>query len=527
MRFDQTEQLIPVLTADKDTISSQAGKLIFDVAFLTEMDPEPARLPEARAWFAELDKRHPFLPYFLSQDSEDTQIPLYASMLVPFTVEGDSLQFDRQKLEMFAVRKIQEINVFCSKYDLDPRSCIRQFCEQLHLDVIEEVVDQPSEFPFEPEKITSPFLLEFFENGYYFHTIDASDEPVLFCLIEDPMGVYYAASILDIQLFASAYYPVICIEMTIFDQPDNPLKMAFVYNVDIERHRQELYSYTEMNYITCNFLYKEKEALYYGFARAIDLPDEIRERIRRIILDASNMLRVIPKEARSFSKGVEEFFLSMTPEAKASSDDGDSLAESSSKIDKKAEAAEIGKNTAPEALASPSTAQVEDSKASDEAHGNDALEGTTPRELQEEQEAPKSEPDILEYIEMKNEENKADAVIDQRRVVKLPNEDKIPSSILPESIQRITKALSKPMRRTNKSITDELVITPAPKKVISRDEDQLERLSRRLLIMQNNLERTERENMRLSMELNAAHEEIERLRRDNLELESRWWKFWK
>lgn len=500
MDFSDAEESLALLTMDYDNISNYVGKLIFDDTELEDIAPEPADIPEAREWYQELDKRHPYIPYFLSGPDKQ-QVALYTSMLVPFTVEGNSLKFDKHKLEIYAVEKIQAINIFCAEHELDPREPIRNFCEALHLDVIEEVMDEPGEYPFEPEKINSPFLQDFFKTGYYFHTIDASDEPVLFALVDDPTAVYYADSILNLELFSSEYYPVVAMEMTTFDQPDNPLKMTFVYNIDVERHRKELSAYADMSYITCNFMFMKDGELLHCFTRAIDLPIEIRSKIRSIMLDASNLLRAIPKDSRDFSLAVEELFENINNDKPISNIKPEST-----------EGADDDSSDGIEIM------EEFDSSEIDETH-----ESAKPGTGEQTRLALGEEPDILDEMEISDEEYEEQT----KEKYRTPYDTTIPTSVLPESIQKITKALSKPVRKPKKNISEELAITPAPKKVVARDEDQLEKTARRLLIMQNNLERSERENIRLSNELRQAQEEIERLRRDNMELENRWWKFWK
>jgi hypothetical protein len=570
MRFDTAAELFEILTADDDTIKEQEGKLLLDCADLeSEFGPDPALSPQVRAWFEELDRRWPFLPYFLLRDPDAQQFPLLTSMRVPFQAEGDALRFNRHKLELFAIEKIQTVNGFAAEHNLDVREMIRQFCEQLHLDVIEEVVNKPSPYPFEPEVITSPFLRDFFDTGYYFHTIDASDEAVLYALVDDPNTVYYADTALSIELFRAEEYPVLSLELTVFDVPDNPLKMTFVYNIDLERHRNELYAYAEMSFLMSNFLYKEAGVLYYGFTRAIELPDALREQIRTLVLDAGNLLRAIPKEARDFTRAVEKLFAHRARQAGLLSEDTATVPtpDNEPEFVQAPEAGEFAPapdaqgddsqaafvpddapdNAPDDAVDDAPKAQAAETESSWDVHADERPFTLTPPPVKrgkgKSNRHGDETPDILEEYalgapEPEPEKPRPPAIAprvaadpsgmdDQRRVLRSPYDTSIPTSVLPESIQRITKALSKPMRRGQANATEELSITPAPKKVISRDEDPIERLSRRLLIMQNNMERIERDNIRLKQELKASREEIERLQRENLNLESRWWKFWK
>ncbi|RJO67984.1 MAG: DUF1817 domain-containing protein [Myxococcales bacterium] len=612
-----TDELIDALVADDDTISKQEGKLFWDFSEFDDEGVEPGEIPALRDYVAALDARHPYLPYFLSLDEGASQLALYVSLLVSFSIEGETIRFDRQSLERFAVQKIEAISRFAAEHGIDPRARIRRFCEALHLDVIEEMVEEKGPYPFVPERITSPFLIEFFKTGYYFHTIDASDEPVLFSLVDDPTAAYYADASLSVELFPSGYYPVVALEMTIYDIPENPLKMTFVYNVELEQHRRELHAYAEMSYISTNFLYREKGELFYAFTRAVELPDDLRIAMRGLVLQASNLLRAVPKEARNFTRAVEELFAykARSPEEKPQApalsivappsdegagpaaaepplppeepaiDDGIPIGEPEippppenrepafsfaeepepPRKDEKSERAfslgETSREHDPNwRLDEPAAAPLSGAADwADQANSQDNfVEGArliakVPRsktksaeKKQPAEEAhPKTEPKAvpsarapeilgeMEVLDGRPEPADAgpaeedDGVAGQRRALRSPYDSSIPTSVLPESIQRITKALSKPLRRSPQSVTEALTIAPAPKKVMMRSEDQLERLSRRLMIMQNNTEKTERENLRLLNELKTAREEIERLQRENLSLESRWWKFWK
>ncbi len=521
--FRKAEELIELLCSDEETIRDQDGKLFLDLSAFAESGREAFEDDAVRAWVIELDRRYPFLPYFLFPRPEQAQIRHYAAHFVPFFHEGDRLQFDRQKLEHFALEKIKAIHAFCTEHDLDPRESIRRLCEQLDLDVIEEVAEEKHPYPFEPEIITSPFLKDFFESGYYFHTIDASDEPVLFILVEDPVAAYYAKLDLDIEFFNSSAYPVISLEMSLYDIPEAPMKMSFVFNVDVERHCQELYAYSEMSYITTNFLFNRDGNLYYAFTRAVDLSDALREQIRSLILEASNRLRVIPKESRSFSQAVSELFASKAggePEMEspdAGEESGEDISADSAEPETEFEEVEEEEWPQGDPESGDSEAVFAARKAVEPAPEGKAGDSDSLEILQE-----------IEIVTGSMDELPASGGLsDQQWAAPSPHPSDIPASVLPESIQRITRALSKPVRRPAKNVTEELAVKPAPKKVVMRNEDQLERLSRRLLIMQNKLEKVQRENIRLRNELNNDREEIERLQRENLALENSKWKFWK
>lgn len=522
--YDPVEKFFAQVSEGERTVAAYVGKVAFDLDALCDESSTPEEIPDVRDWFFEVDRRFPFIPVLLTPDEEQGQIVLYASLLVSFTPEGDSIRFDKQKLAMFAVDKIKAIQHFCREHGLDPRPSVRRFCDALNLNVGEEMEDSDSAYPFEPEKITSPFLIDFFRDGYNFHTIDASEEPVLFALVDDPLSAYDARTDVEVALFPTEFHPIITLDLTVYDIPDNPLKMSFVYNVDLERHRRELNAYAEMPYITGNFLFKQNGELFYAFTKAVDLDGEVRARLRTLSLEASNLLRAIPKPSRNFSRAVETLFRSKgTPPG-----------------------GERTPSTAPAGEAPPEPADASERPVTDALQEEMALsEGSPSEALPEPADAPTlseeartlSDIEILQEFQVdepeKPEENEPetadDGVLDQQRALRSPYEGPIPSHILDERIQRVTKALSKPLRKPARSVTDELAVRPDSKRVVVRDreEDPVERLSRRLVIMQNNVERVERENIRLNAEIKAAREEIDRLRQENLALENRWWKFWK
>ena len=517
--FDSADELMSTLTADNNTVKTHEGKLFLDFKTPGETEGLSVEDSEVAAWFETFDKRHPYLFFFIHGEGENSQIRRAAGLVVPNVPEGKDIRFDGQKLERFALEKITAINSFCAEHDTDPKPTIRRFCRELGLDIIEEMTEEQNAYPFEPEKITSAFLLEFFDTGYYFHTIDASDEPVLFILVDDPATAYYADAGLEIELFPSPHYPVISLEMTLYDIPESPMKMSFVYNVDIERHRSELYAYSEMKYITTTILFKENGVLHYGFTKAVDLSEELRKQIPGLIIASSNQLRAIPKEGRDFTRAVEDLFIlksEAAPEKKpeAGENYGADAAESAvedAKIPRSPEKWQAGDKF--------SFVEKEEERVHQtELFGSDGKPSAGKKPYAG------AEPEILEEIDLEMNDEPENG---GSRVLRPSSGSDIPTSVLPESIQRITKALSKPIRRSVISVADELAITPAPKTVVLRNEDPLERLSRRLLIVEAKLETSKRENLRLKDELKETREETKRLGRENLSLENRKWRFWK
>lgn len=559
-------KLFPAKGEKQDTISRLTGKLFLDLDDLLKSGQVGTGDPVLRAYFQALDRELPHLPLFLARSPEAGQLLLYTSFLVDHEPDGDHLRFDKPQLERFALNKVRAIHEFCQEQKLDARPAIRAFCKELNLEVFEELESGKPQYPFEPERITSEFLIHFFEHGYHFHTIDSSDEPVLFALVDDPERAYYAQTSLELKLFRSTSFPVIHLEFTVFDEPDNPLTMSFLYNVEQAKHRQELAAYAEMAYLTTNFLFKNEGELFYGFSRAVELPEELRARIPRLMQQAQGLLRAIPKEARDFGQAVEELFAKGGEEAKEPPREEEpkpkpaphkpalparSLAElieeepapvSPKKGKGRLEQGELpissprhGAREGQGAEQKPKPAPVQEAKPAPAT-----VEREAPRAAREPEPAQAYEPsasraEILDEYDLEtpeaeeraaDDESQADPEAEPKPYVRVI-ENPIPPNILPENIQRITRALSKPVRRPDKAITDELTVKPAPRRVALRDEDQLERLSRRLLITQSKLETCERENLRLQAELKTARDEVEKLQRENLDMESRWWKFWK
>ncbi len=530
-RTEQIRDTITGFTESHDSIVSAEGRIIFDLDELAVENQEPGENKDLRKFMQQLDREVPYLPFFLSNDREDGQIPLYTSLIVPFSITGDSLKFERMKLEKFAQEKIMAINDLCVLRGIDTKGCINYFCEQLNLEIIEDTPADEKAYPFKPEKITSESLKDFFSSGYYFHTIDATEEPVIFILVDNPETAYYADATFDIQLFESSHYPVIALEMSLFDQADNPLKMLFVYDINTQRHLTELHTYTEMRHILTYFLFRnEVGELMYGFARLIEFTEELREKIQSIIPRASSQLRAIPKAARNFGKAVEELYRARD------------AAESSS------ESTKAAKQTADKPKITPTQKELPfDGQESFNFGAAENEEKTSDPEepfaelreyadIGESSETVVEEPEILQEIEIlgesgiggETEEEPPESAEAEEHLVSYSESGAFPTEALPAHIQKIARALSKPIRRPSKELTEEMTIKPAPTRVMMRgEEDQMERMSRRFVIMQNRLDQSERDNIRIKNEMNQLRDECERLERENLALKQRWWKFWK
>ena len=577
LNTDAAAEQIACLVADKNSIKRLEGKLVFDFEPWFSDGREPAENSDLRTWFFDLDERYPYLSFFLARDRDDDQIPVYTSMFVPFTVEGDTIRFDRQELERFAVRKIQQVYQFCVTNGIDSRENIRQFCEKLNLQVLDEL-DEERRYPFDPEPVSSRFLLEFFKTGYYYHTIDNSDEPVLFALVDNPVETYYAEMETKLSLYTCRHFPVIILELLVRDIPDNPLNMSFLFNVDMERHRLELDSYRQMRYINLNVLFrKENGELTYGFTRLLPLSDDLRANIGPMVQQATQRLRAIPQESRSFSRAVEKLFsdnpadsslgipvIKDTPAEMAlpgqhggedaeyenygSERDGEEQDERETKeffggdLELKNEDEEKEEEEQDEDEAENASADTDEDDENEDGEPDDDEEPSSPLkavrldgrnfgkkkvavadESDDDEIAGPLEADVLEEIPI----TEIDRTSQYRRRMQDPYEPSLPDHILPESIQKITKALSRPMRRPTKEIQEALTVPQGRKTVMARNEDPVENMSRRLLILENKLDQKERECKRLEFELEQCHERMSHLDRQNLLLEKRWWKIWK
>ncbi len=557
LNTDNAAEQIACLVADKNSIKRLEGKLVFDFEPWMDDGQEPAENADLRTWFYDLDERFPYLSYFLAHTRDDEQIPVYTSMFVPFTVEGDTIRFDRQELERFAVRKISQVHQFCLTNGLDSRENIRHFCEQLNLQVLEEL-DEEKQYPFDPEPVSSRFLLDFFKTGYYYHTIDSSDEPVLFALVDNPAETYYAEMETKLSLYTCRHFPVIILELLVHDIPDNPLNMSFLFNVDMERHRQELDAYRQMRYINLNVLFRRDDGqLTYGFTRLLPLSDELRTEIGNTVQQATQRLRAIPQASRSFSRAVEKLFsdnpedsslgIPVIREPGAPSESSTGLPGDLAGLDEEGSSAEA-ESTQPveddnednvrffggelelndDAEDSDQDDDADDAEASYKAihlveesdeEESDSADGDT----DDEEPAHAQDAEVLEEIDI----TEIDRTGQYRRRMQDPYEPNLPDHILPESIQKITKALSRPMRRPTKEVQQAITVPQARKTVVARNEDPVENMSRRLLILENKLDQKERECKRLEFELEQCREQMSHLDRQNLLLEKRWWKIWK
>ncbi len=468
---------ITTLEKEADEGSFRENHLVFDCS---EIEEEKGANwftdPQVREFFEALDREFPHIPVFFGSSN---QYKTYTMIFVPFHLEGRKPRFERQELERFALKKIEAIQYFCKQHGLNCKDAIRDFCSELGLDLLVATESKGTEqdYPFDAERVTSEFLLEFFKTNYYCHMIDSSDEPVLFSLVDDPAAAYYADTDIEIELFKGDTAPVILLNLNVYDIPDNPLKMAFLYNVATDRHIGELNAYAEKNYITLNVLFKdEKEDLWYGFTRMIDLPGALRERIGEIVSEASEYLLEIPEDSFDFNAAVHRYLME---------EDGE---------------------------------EFDDEEPEDESDVQEEfsiVEEEIPETAPEDSDEKPDRPERPERPEKRESQE-----FEVRRSPK-------PTKPRRDRSQRLNRVLLKPTRRPSRDVTDRMAVTMGDKRVVSRNEDRVERLSRRVIILENKLMQKERESLRFQEDLRLAKEQIRFLEQENLELEKRWWKFWK
>ncbi len=472
----EVAQKIATLEENAEETSISEHRFVFD---WSEMEKKRGNDwfsdPEVKEYFELLDREFPHLPMFFDADASDYET--YAMIFVPFRLEGRYPRFERQELERFALKKIEAIQYFCKQHGLNCKETIRDFCSALGLDI--KVASEPKgpsgDYPFKAERVTSEFLVEFFQSGYSCHMIDSSEEPVLFALVEDPVSAYYADTEIEIDLFKGDSAPVILLDLSVYDLPENPLKMAFLYNVATERHVNELNAYAEKSYLALNVLFKDENgALWYGFTRMIDMPDALRERVEEIVTEASEVLREIPEDRFDFNRAVRQCF----------------------DEDVETEDEEI-----------PEEEEISESEAEAEENIPEEVPAKEKRAVEKDEEKQTDREERTPEFEV-------------RRSPK-------PTKPRRDRSQRLNRVLLKPTRRPSRDVTERMAVAVGEKRVISRNEDRVERLSRRVIILENKLMQKERESLRFQEDLRLAKEQIRFLEQENLELEKRWWKFWK
>ncbi len=132
--------------------------------------------------------------------------------------------------------------------------------------------DQP-QTPLHPE--TFPFLCQYFaEDSMSFHCPDEQGRLLFFfnppweaChkVLEVNWGIEYSGQ--GPQHFG--------FDLLIYDEPEDPLTIPFVFNTTDERHRYEMSQIVEQETLPFFILARQNQSLFYYDSRFITLPEEL------------------------------------------------------------------------------------------------------------------------------------------------------------------------------------------------------------------------------------------------------------
>lgn len=568
-----TRFLRPLL-ADSEQVRVHSGRVTLDFSSIVEDDLDLHKRSEARRWFAKLDQTYPYFPYFLERNTDRQQVLIYVSLFVPFVVsKDDALTFDQRDLKRFLMDKALAIQHFCAPLELNPASVIREIGRDLYLELDpEEVkqayeglgsmkasaaaahVEQPPVEPLERDEagaalkelereeleplgplaeqatpIKSKLLLKAFESAYSLPTVDGSGEPVLFILVDDPLGIQGAPLSLIFGLYTHPGYPVLGMDLVIHDDPDNPLRLSFAFDIQDPAHRGQLLSYQDLASLMTNVLFTTEKThrLMWAYTLPVPLPAETKALLSDFMARAVDLHALIPEEYRSFDRAVNGMFDDLAtgryiiggpmPDEGAQGEGAASVVSIETMESPTVEAmmAQEGFTTREEEWGIGSGSPEAGARSGvwrDEGGGRD-LETEGSWSIGDGDDAPKAGADI-ENSGRKGEPRAADG-----------------EEELPDHIRKITRVLSKSMRAPKREAASlhqpVAAYKPPPPQIVETPDDLMERLCRKQLIMESRLEQQLHENGKLRNSLRLLQEEMNRIERDRFLAGKRWWRFWR
>ena len=533
-------------TLDEGLATELCGRLVLHLEDFGDDPVMLASVPAVVRWFMALDETYPFLMYFLSPE----EYPRYCAMFVPAMPDGHALRFDREELKTFITRRAESIAEFCASVGLDSRDSLTGLSRFFNLDLpVDSIAAEheaaltgeylplgtgvtdappppqqagfPADWPFTPQKLSSPLLQETFAQANIWPLRDISDEPVLFAAVDDPLGAYRAPMEINLVLQDTQHFPLVLLYLYIHDNADEPLLFTFPFNIDDDEHRRWLGKLGELSSLMTNILFRVADGdLYWAYTVPIIIGETLAEKSRAILGEAEARRQMIPEEYRDFASAINDYR---------------ELLQRDQELDqahRQAAPQPADEEPSPEAPQPPHTPQddspqdiVFDDVDDDQIPDHDTLPG-------------KPEGDTLPEDRTIDAEIVPDDTMTQvppTGQVKSPF-DKNDSVVLPEQIQRIERALSRPSIKPDIPVTESLAIAPAKVKKIARPaagatggadcvDDAVERLSRKLIILESRLEQKIRENKKLKQENEALQNLLHENERDHMLLDkTSWWK---
>ena len=532
-------------TMDQGLAIDLCGRLVLQ---LEDFEDDPvmlASIPGVVRWFMALDETYPFLMYFLSAE----EYPRYCAMFVPAMPDGHALRFDRDELKTFITRRAEKIAEFCASVGLDSRESLTGLARFFNLDLpVDRIAAEyeaaltgeylslgagvanepppsphqagfPPDWPFTPQKLSSPLLQETFAQANIWPLRDISDEPVLFAAVDDPLGAYRAPMEINLVLQDTQHFPLVLLYLYIHDNPDEPLLFTFPFNIDDDEHRRWLGKLGELSSLMTNILFRVAGGdLYWAYTVPIIIGDTLAEKSRAVLDEAETRRQMIPEEYRDFASAINDYRELLERDRE--------LDQAHRQVPPQPDEDEAAV-AAPDRTGQPDT--LEDIVFGEDEDDETSEDITLTRE---------SGGDTLPQDRTID----ADMVPDDAMIqvpptgqVKSPY-DKSDSVVLPEQIQRIERALSRPSIKPEIPVTESLAIAPAKVKKMARPaaeatggadcvDDAVERLSRKLIILESRLEQKIRENKKLKQENETLQNMLHENERDHMLLDkTSWWK---
>ena len=552
-------------TMDQGAAADLFGRLTLDIEGYEEDAVNLASQPAVVRWFMTLDETYPFLMYFLSKE----EYPRFCAMFVPAMPERQALRFDHSELTIFITRRANKIAEFCATVGLDSRGCLSDLGAFFNIDLpVEDIAAEyeasltgeqlplgtgvaedppppeqagfPEHWPFTPQKLASPLLQETFAHANIWPLRDISDEPVLFAAVDDPLAAYEAPMEINLVLQETQHFPLILLYLYVHDNPDEPLLLTFPLNIDDDDHRRWLAKLGELTSLMTNILFRvEGGDLYWAYTVPIVISDVLAEKMP----DHAAGGRI---PAGDDSPGVPGFQrrhqrLPGTAGKGQGAGPGSPAGQRGGR--------RPGGGYAGRTIRSPCRRPLYPGRRKTLRRRMALIisqRRPMPKATVEQPTVQEDTPTDIDAAELLYPE---DVTIDAEMVpddsmtdvpptgqVKTPY-DKNDSVVLPEQIQRIERALSQPAIKPEVPVTERLAIAPAKVKKIARPtgsapgdaancvDDAVERLSRKLIILESRLEQKIRENKKLKQENEALQNMLNESERDHLLLEKpSWWR---
>lgn len=539
--------------------------------------------PEVIRWYLALDDLYPYLLYFLNPA---TDYDRYCSMFVPAVIGKNGYNYDKKQLYEFVRDKGAKITRFCMAngmpYAPALNSLLLHFNVNIEMgDIVKEVKEEDEEARLsetmeestkkeddakgsteavcdetpdfgdagiEPQKVANEFLLEVFSYTDIYPLQDITEDPALFVVSEDPVSAFRNPMNVSFELFKGTHYPIIFINLTIYDSPDFPSIIKFPLNAENEDHRKWLVKASELGAVMTNTLFRKGKSLYWAFTAPVNVKrDDARMGID-LLYEADAQKALIPSEYKDFDLAIDEY-AKAREKARSS---GESVVETLEKS--RANTArvpayspqEFADDGAKETQEAPQSFQREEAPASDTIQESFTIETDSISIASAvESETVDSVPAAQTY-ESKTIEAYSPAPDDDMTEKIITKDVLTPfdrtGAAIPEEVRRIEKMLNTPVIKPDKPLSEDL--SPKPGEIIktiqrapiakpqggmsaAEMDSIVARMSKKIMLLESRLETKTRENKVLSQRVEELQRKIEKNDKDSgLLKKSSWWKLW-